>query len=319
MDALTNVLEVLRLEPVVMHYLHLRAPWGIALAATNGAAFHVVDEGQCWLRLPDQTEPIVLRRGDLIVLSNTAHYELLDNPRTAAVPLQNLLAYRSEDGRVEPPGSANGEVATLICGEFRTDQNAISPLFSMLPPFIHIQAQEGRSVEWLAAPLEQIAFESRHDYPGKATVVSRLMDILFIMVIRYWIVHQGFEHSGWFGALYHPQIGEVLGHIHREPQIKWTVESLAATVHMSRSALANQFTALVGESPMQYMTRWRMQLAAQRLRENRQEKIDVIAERLGYASPYSFSKAFKRLLGVSPTEYRNRYQGENSDTSTSAP
>lgn len=175
-----------------------------------------------------------------------------------------------------------------------------------MPPLILIRGENGRAIDWLTAPLEMVAFEAQHDYPGKDTVLSRLMDILFIMVIRYWITHQSARDGGWFSALYHPQIGEVLGYIHRQPEHDWTVDSLAETVSMSRSSLANQFTGMVGESPMKYLTRWRMQLAATWLAQDPLLTVEEVSLRVGYTSSYAFSKAFKRLVGVAPSEYRSQ-------------
>lgn len=302
MDALTQVLKVLRLQPSAFHHLKLESPWGMQLAAINGAAFHVVEEGQCWLRLGDILRP--LKQGDIIVVSNTASYELVADAESPVLMLDQVLSHRGEDGYIRLGTEQTGLYTSLLCSYFRTEQNAPFPLFSILPPLIYIPGSAGRAIDWLAAPLELVAFEADHAYPGKETVISRIMDILLIMVIRHWIVHQQDTNGGWLNALYHPLIGEVLGYMHRQPELSWTVESLAAAVHMSRSSLANQFTLLVGEAPMKYLTRWRMQLAASHLLDDPAATVEQVALGVGYASPYAFSKTFKRWLGLSPTDYR---------------
>jgi AraC family transcriptional regulator, alkane utilization regulator len=306
MDALTRVLHALRLEPQIFHRLRLQTPWGMGLSVKNGAAFHVIQEGEAWLRMSGTTQPMSLKQGDLLVVSNVADYELIDTAHGSSIPLYDLLKLRDAEGVASFATNGRGKPAVMLCGQFQTEPGATSPLFSVLPSLIYIPGQEGQAVDWLTTPLTMIRMEADNDYPGKDTVISRLMDILFIMILRYWIFHHPVEGGGWFSALYHPQIGQVLSLIHRQPEQDWTVESLAAAVHMSRSSLAAQFTALVGEAPMKYLTRWRMQLATLWLLNNPQMSIEQIAAQVSYTSPYAFSKAFKRLVGVSPSEYREK-------------
>lgn len=313
MDALTRVLHALRLEPQVFHRLQLQSPWGMRLSVSNGAAFHVVQEGCAWLRISRAQDMLCLSPGDLIVVSNVADYELVDSTVGNSIPLVDLLLRRDSQGVASLSRNGRGAGTTMLCGQFRAEHGGTSPLFSVLPPLIYIPGQEGQAVDWLTAPLTMIRMEADHAYPGKDTVISRLMDILFIMVLRYWIFHHPVEGGGWFSALYHPQIGEVLGLIHRQPEQDWTVESLAAAVHLSRSSLAAQFTQMVGEAPMKYLTRWRMQLAIMWLMNESYLTIEEIATRVGYTSPYAFSKAFKRLVGVSPSEYREKALVANAE------
>jgi len=273
----------------------------MALTVSNGAAFHVVEHGQCWLRLSDEADPILLTRGDLIVISNQAHYELVDNLKTEAIHLKECLRQRKEYG-ITCPANSEQHTATLICGEFRTENEVIYPLFSLLPPLILIKGEAGQSAEWLTAALRFIASEAAEARPGSETVISRLMDILFIMVMRYWIDHHAPSDGGWLVALYHPQMGAVLGYIHREPERDWTVEPLADAVQMA------QFTGMVGEPPMKYLTRWRMQVAVMLLIDNPMLTVEAVALRVDYTSPYAFSKAFKRLIGVAPSDFRATYR-----------
>ncbi|MBC7870335.1 MAG: AraC family transcriptional regulator [Chitinophagaceae bacterium] len=311
MDALKHVLQLLRLKAKLFYRMELAAPWGMALAVSNAAAFHVVEYGQCWLRLSDHKDPILLGQGDLVVISNQAHYEVVDDLKTDVIPLREFVRGRKEHG-ITCPSASKPHIATLICGEFRTENEAVYPLFSLLPPLILIKGEAGQSAEWLTAALRFIASEAADARPGSETVISRLMDILFIMVMRYWIDHHASSDGGWLGALYHPQMGKILGYIHREPQRDWTVESLAEAVQMARSTLAAQFTAMIGEPPMKYLTRWRMQVAAMLLMDNPMLTVEAVALRVGYTSPYAFSKAFKRLIGLAPSDFRAKYQAIDS-------
>lgn len=306
-DPLNTILHILRLEPKKFYRLQLASPWGMSLSPAS-AAFHFIEHGECWLRMPGNGVAQQLRQGDIVVVANTAEYHLVSGVDAQAFPLREVLASRDSDGIVRLQ-QQNGEPAlTMVCTEFYPEGGAASPMFSVIPPVIYIPNDQGRAIDWLAAPLELIAFETRHDYPATSTVVSRVMDILFIMVIRYWITHHQHETGGWLKALYHPQIGEVMGAMHQQPEHPWTVEDLAKIANMSRSSLAKQFTAMVGESPMKYLTRWRMQLAAMWLVSEPDLTIDAIALRVGYTSGYAFSKAFKRMIGDSPDAYRRQRQ-----------
>lgn len=306
MDALKQVLNVLRLEPRLFHRLEMVAPWGMGLETRSRASFHLVEAGECWLHLSTLEAPLRLGTGDLIVVSDVADYALSTPDKSAITPLAGLLTMR-EGQRINPERSRAETVTTVICGEFRAEHGAIYPLFSLLPPLIVVPGERGQAVEWLRTALYFIADEAAHQRPGSETVISRLMDVLFIMVMRFWIDHHPVEEGGWLGALYDPVIGQVLAAMHRAPEHPWTVAKLARTANLSRSVLAAQFTRLIGEPPLYYLTRWRMQLAAMWLIMEPQLTIETIAGRVGYTSAYAFSKAFKRWMGVSPSAYRKRY------------
>src|SRR5262249_29783911 len=141
--------------------------------------------------------------------------------------------------------------------------------------------------------------------PGVQTVISRLTEIMFVQAVRVWMASQPAGQGGWLGALRDPHIGAALGLIHRAPERPWSVAALAPAVAMSRSPFATRFTALVGEPLLAYVTRWRMSLAARYLRSDRLAVSDV-ADRVGYTSAASLSKAFKRCFGVAPGTYRRR-------------
>src|SRR5207253_4752553 len=202
-------------------------------------------------------------------------------------------------------GGGGAETA-LICGSFRFEGSRTHPLLSVLPPLIHIQGDGGassRTTEWLSTTLRFLAAEARHPRPGAETLISRLTDVVFVQALRAWIESQPEGVGGWLGALRDRQIAAALGQIHRQPERDWSVARLASTVGMSRSSFAARFTALVGEAPLAYLTRWRMHLAGELLR-GRDLSVSEIAGRVGYESEAAFSKAFKREAGISPGAYR---------------
>jgi AraC-like DNA-binding protein len=212
------------------------------------------------------------------------------------------------------PGSSS-VVNQLVCGEFHPEQRGVYPFLSLLPAFMHIPNTEGQALAWLQSVLRFMTEEADHPRPGAEAVVSRMMGIIFIMSIRHWLQNRASEEGGWVKALYHPEIGPVLSQMHQHPEHPWTVDSLALTVGMSRSRLTAQFSSLVGETPMKYLTRWRMQLAAMLIRDDPTVKLEVIARSVGYASSFAFSKAFKRITGIAPNDYRVQMLSERRSQS----
>jgi AraC-like DNA-binding protein len=199
-----------------------------------------------------------------------------------------------------------GDRVTLVSGRITFEDELHNPLLAVLPRVIPLQGELGRSIPWLESTLKFIACEAESGRPGARTVISRLADVLFIQVVRGHLarISDGNQETpGWLGALTEPQIGTALGLVHQSPECAWTVASLAQRVGMSRSAFASRFTQLVGEPPLHYITRWRMQKAAGLLRQGHKTLAEV-AEQVGYESETAFSKAFKRSVGSSPGAYR---------------
>jgi AraC-like DNA-binding protein len=310
-DVLTDVLASLRLRGRLFCRSELSAPWSLSLPAGEFAHFHVIERGGCWIRVAGDDRPKPLASGDLVVLPYGQGHTLSDNPEmeTPPMPIARLLAGTKGPG----PGSSTllrhgggGAETALICGFFRFEGSRTHPLLSVLPPLLHIQGDGGETMwttGWLGSTLRFLAAEARHPRPGTETLISRLTDVIFVQALRAWIEGQPEGVGGWLGALRDRQIAAALGEIHRQPERNWSVASLAAAAGMSRSSFAARFTALVGEAPLAYLTRWRMHLASEFLR-GRDLSVSEIAGRVGYESEAAFSKAFKREVGVSPGAYR---------------
>jgi AraC-like DNA-binding protein len=203
-----------------------------------------------------------------------------------------------------------GNDTTLICGAVQIDHPAARDLVELLPSLIHIKTWNSPNAEWMHSSLRLMAAEANSRQPGGETVVTRLADILVIQAIRTWLVEHPESRRGWLGALSDDRIGPALLLIHREPSKNWTVASLAESVSMSRSAFSARFTALVGESAMQYVTRWRMHVAGAWLRDTEMTAAECGAK-LGYNSEAAFSRAFKRFLGVPPGAWQSRHHRQS--------
>ena len=303
MDVLTDVLETVRVVAACYGRMEATAPWGIRIRSGEDAKFHVVLEGRAQLLVDGSEEPIQLSAGDIVALPHGHAHSLLDSSTVSAEPLEELLVCRARgDGNVFRVGGG-GQSATVVSGRFRFEDRRNNPLLSVLPPVITLRGEMGKSVRWLEPTLKFIACEAASGRPGSQTVIARLADVLFIQIVRGHLASLPANGSGWLSALADSQIGAALGHIHQNPELDWTVQSLASKVAMSRSAFASRFMRLVGEPPLSYVTRWRMQKAAGMLREGKQTLAEVAAQ-VGYDSEAAFSKAFKRAVGSAPGAYR---------------
>jgi len=188
------------------------------------------------------------------------------------------------------------------------ENGAIDPLLAILPSLIHVQRKKRKGDAWLQATVSQVLEELKSSQPGAESVVTRLADILFIKAVRrYFEQNSDSAEVGWLAAIRDPQIGPALALLHTRTQEDWTVATLARRVGLSRSLFAERFTQLVGEPPLRYLKRLRLNAAAIRLRSSR-DKLSAIAVDSGYESAAAFTKAFKRSLGRTPGDYRRRYE-----------
>jgi AraC-like DNA-binding protein len=323
MDVLTDVLETVRVVAACYGRLEATAPWGIRVRPGEDAKFHVVLEGHARLVVDGVDEPIELSAGDIVALPHGHAHSLIDDPSATPTlvdtctlvhslidpsvkppqPLEELLVCRPRGDNSVMRVGGGGQSSTIVSGRFRFEDRKNNPLLSVLPPVITLRGEMGKSVRWLEPTLKFIACEAQSGRPGSQTVIARLADVLFIQIVRGHLASLPVDGSGWLGALADAQIGAALGHIHQSPEQDWTVQSLASKVAMSRSAFASRFMRLVGEPPLSYVTRWRMQKAASMLRDGKQT-LAAVAAQVGYDSEAAFSKAFKRAVGSAPGAYR---------------
>lgn len=308
MDVLTDVLQTVRVNAACYGRVELKAPWGVLVPSGEHALFHVVIEGSCWLEVAGE-EPMLLSAGDVVAVPQGSEHVLRDDPTTVPRPLQEMFDCREPLSGQLLHAVPNEARSVLVSGCLRFEDRHNNPLLSVLPRVVLVQGEHGRAVRWLETTLQFIACEAASDRPGAATVMNRLADILFIQLVRAYLAGSSESERGWLRALSEPQVGTALGLIHQNPEQSWTVAVLASKVGMSRSAFASRFTQLVGEPPLHYVTRWRMQKAAGMLRAGH-ATLAEIAERVGYESEAAFSKAFKRWAGAAPGAYRRAARGQ---------
>lgn len=300
-DALTEVLRDLRLVQTFYCHSDLTAPWGLALPPEDHAVFHFVAEGEAWLERAGEP-PTRLVAGDFLLVAPGVAHGIVSAAGVACRSVHEL-SYEIVGGRAMLlRHGGDGARTVLACGGVRFEDPAAHPLVRLMPDLLHIRGSQGGEAHLLRQMLEALGSEALNPRPGGTTVMLRLADILVIHAVRSWI-EAATDDRGWLTALRDPQIGRAIVSMHREPERDWTVAALATSVHMSRSVFSDRFTALVGAPPLLYLTRWRMHLAARWLREDR-ASLGEVATRLGYESEPSFSRAFKRHIGVPPGAVR---------------
>jgi AraC family transcriptional regulator, alkane utilization regulator len=308
-DVLSDILQSIHLHSTLYCRAKMSAPWGFRVSERAVASFHFVTGGTCWLTVEGtDTPPVLLTEGDLVILPHGHAHTMTDHPGTPVTRLEELTTQQRVKGDSIFYSGGQGAVTTLVCGGLQLEDQTTNPLFSILPPVLHLKSQQEPSHPWLGAIVQVVKSEASANQLAAETVITRFSEILFIQAVRTYMGTVGDGTRGWFNALQDPQIGQALALIQHQPGEPWTVESLASHVSLSRSAFAAKFKQLVGQSPMQYVTRVRLTKAAALLRTQPRTLVEV-ATSIGYDSEVAFSKAFRRYFGIAPGAYR---QGRRS-------
>ncbi|HEY7075292.1 MAG TPA: AraC family transcriptional regulator [Solirubrobacteraceae bacterium] len=302
MDPLADVFDLSRVSGAVLAQLIAYEPWGVAVDPLPGAVFHAVVAGSCWLRMPGYA-PRRLMPGDVVLLPTNTPHALVSSvdARTESLSQFDKDARRTPDGDIVIPGPGAG--TRVLCAAYDYDHEVAHPLMSQLPPLLYVPAGMPDADRGVADTLRLLALELGGRPPGSRAAVGRLIDVMLIHVMRAWLRRQDDAPDGWLLALRDPVLAAAMNAIHQRPAEPWTTETLAGEVSVSRATLARRFVQLVGQTPPEYLTRWRMDLAAQRLRDT-EDTIAAIAAAVGYRSEYSFSRAFSRHRGTAPGRYR---------------
>jgi AraC-like DNA-binding protein len=312
-DPLSDVLRAVRLDGAFFYAVEAREPWSVeATDAKDLTAqvlpgsehlipYHILTGGRCWGRLVGG-QPVALGPGDVIVFPHGDPHVMSGDPARRVDSVPATPGRYPETVRV---GDRGPVTATLVCGFLGCDRRPFNPLLATLPHQLHLP---GLSSGWRQAFARQVVEESGTHRMGADSVLTRLAELMFVEVLRRYLEVIPSGQKGWLAGLRDEVIGRGLGLLHSAPAHPWTIDELADGVAMSRSAFADRFTALVGQPPMQYLAHWRMQLAAGRLAMGN-AKVAAIAEEVGYDSEPAFSRAFKRLMGVSPAAWRRARVG----------
>ena len=305
LDVLSDALGFLRLRGEVLCWSDLSAPWALGFDPDDALFFHIVEHGQCLVHLPGAgwTQ---LASGDLVVLPAARGHVLASSEASRVVPVMSLVAGEVRlPGRLRHGGGAGR--TRVLCGRFRFDGRLAAGLLDAFPPVLVVRGSGGHAPEWLRLTTRLLAAEGRNETPGRSTALSHLVDLLFVLTVRHWLSTETDLPPGWISALRDPRIAVALSRIHAAPAKPWSVPSLARAAGMSRSSFADRFVALLGEPPNRYLTRWRVHVATRLLRSPGASTAQV-ASRVGYESEAAFSRAFRRVLGVTPGAFRRESQ-----------
>jgi AraC-like DNA-binding protein len=301
------------------------SPWGVEIpharefasiilpGAQHVVSYHIVLQGSGYASVAGEM-PTRFAAGDIIVFPHADPYAMLSRPGQAPelTPAASLDFFRDMAAGKLPfvvqEGGGGPERAQFVCGFLGCDVRPFNPLMGMLPRLLHMTRPAGDHNDLLDRLVDLTLAEARAHNPGSESIRLGLSELIFIEVVRRYVATRGADETGWFAGLRDPAVGRALALLHESPADDWTLEALARRAGISRSVLADRFTHLVGYPPMQYLARWRVQLAARQLSDG-PKKIAAIGRDVGYESEAAFSRTFKRIAGVSPAAWRSHRSG----------
>lgn len=297
MDALSDILEKIKLSSAVYFQSDFSSPWGMDIPAGPFAQFHIVTEGECLLRTPDKV--VEFSAGDVVVFPHGAAHWLADSVESEKVEgmkvVQSIISGN-------PVFTGEEISAKVVCGHFEFDRTTKHAFIETLPNLIYVTKSEIDEKDWLKSIVTLVVDESSEVRLGNEVIIRKLGEILFIHVIRAYI-EQNDIASGFLAALKDTRISSSLKLIHNSPGENWTLDSLARSVGMSRTSLSNKFKELVGETPMNYLTDWRI-LSAKELLRDSDMSIREVAHQIGYQSETAFIRVFKNRVAMTPLKYK---------------
>ena len=313
MDLLSDILTQLKLSGTLYFRTSFTSPWSVRVPHyKNVARFHFAHKGRCMVRVASQAAPVLIEQGDMIIITRGAAHTLfcaLENEH----PTTELETVVEESGFPGHGTLVYGEFGTnhetqLVCGHFAFEEEAAHPIIDALPDIIHIKNYGESAGQWLDHTLRIIGSEAGRDKLGSDIMSLKLSEIIFTQVLRQYLDNEGRENPALQGYT-DTRLVKALSAIHTSPSYHWTLDQLASVAGMSRTSFATTFVQYMSQSPMAYVTQWRMELSRQQLLHTNDSLI-VIAENVGYQSEAAFSRVFKKTYTVAPARYRKLRRGQ---------
>ena len=297
MDSLSDVLSLLKPRSYMAGGFDMAGDWSLQIPQHEGIKCYALFSGQCWLTVEGVPDPVHLQAGDCLLLPGGRPFRLTNNLSIPAIDIYTMF-----------PTPLNGGIATVngggdafgVGGFFSLTGKHADILLGMLPPIVHIQKESDKAV--LRWSVDRMRQELRDPQPGGLLIVQYLAQMILIQALRLHLANGLSGGVGWLFALADKQMSLAINAMHTDPAHRWTVQELSERVGMSRSTFALRFKERVGTSPLDYLTRWRMLLAGDRLTDSG-DSVSAIAQSLGYESESAFGTAFKRVMGCSPRQY----------------
>jgi AraC-like DNA-binding protein len=313
MDALSDVLRVANLTGGVFLHAEFFAPWCMAARvapehcaprlgpASHLMLYHYVVEGELHARVEGE-EAFVLGPGEAVLFPRNDLHLLGSDLGLPPVMARDIIQPPKDGGLFSIHHGGDGARTRLVCGFLGCDSGQGNPVIATLPAAMRLSIEEGGAGEWMRSTFQYAAAEMA-GRPGSETVLAKVSELLFVEAVRRYAQALPEGQTGWLAGLRDDYVARALALLHRDVTRSWTVDELGRHVGLSRSALAERFTHLVGVAPMRYLANWRMQVAAQELR-NRSTSLAQIANTVGYESEAAFSRAFKKAFGSAPSAWR---------------
>lgn len=297
MDVLSDILGKVKLKSAVYFKSDFSSPWGMDVPSGPFAQFHIVTRGQCVLKTRE--EEIQLFSGDMVVFPLGTEHWLADKDSSQKTPgIEVVQAIVNGKSLFE----GDHVSATLVCGHFEFDRGVDHPFLSELPDVIHFTEMERRERNWLESITNLVIQEAGSNKPGSQIIVNKLGEILFVHVLRAYMENNS-TNDGFLAAMQDDRIGAVLRAIHDQPETDWQLSALAQIAGMSRTSFCNKFKSLTGETPLTYVTNWRILQAKELLKES-DKPVRMIALEVGYQSEAAFNRVFKKRVNKTPLKYR---------------
>jgi AraC-like DNA-binding protein len=314
MDALSEALKAVRMTGAIFFHAECSAPWGFAVPPVGQVAhilapgterlvgYHLITDGRASARFEDGHE-VELVAGDLVIVPHGDPHTVTNGSPSTLIDSGASLGEILHGGLRTVRFGGGGEVTRIVCGYFGCERHADRLFLAGLPTLVKINIRQDHAGEWLERSIRHLVSEAGSGRPGQAVLLAKMAEALFIEAFRRYMEQLPPEQTGWLAGARDAIVGGALVMLHRKPQHPWTVGELAREVGTSRSVLVERFAHFLGEAPMTYLARWRLQLAARLLQTTRQTIVEVAAD-VGYDSEAAFNRAFKREFGEPPARYR---------------
>jgi AraC-like DNA-binding protein len=319
MDVLSEVLKAVKLDGAMFHNAEFSAPWCVRQAASCTVAsylspdrkhviiYHLLTEGRGYAHLEGDDRSVPLNAGDIVIFPHGDPHILGNGSPVKPQPVdyQQALQRMYSDGLKVSRLGGGGEITKFICGFLACEPQLSGVFLGGLPPIMKVNIRDDASGQWLENSIRYSVGNADASSPGCQAVLAKLSEVLFVETLRRYIALLPPEQTGWLAGVRDPEVGKALALLHRQPANPWTIATLANEVGISRSVLADRFRSYLSETPIAYLTRWRLQLGAQMLKSTSSSVAQIAAE-VGYESEASFNRAFKREFVLPPARFRSQ-------------
>jgi len=318
MDVLSEVLKVVKLQGALFYNGEFSSPWSVTATSSRALArlvapgaehviiYHLLTEGRAYIRMEDGTR-MALNPGDIVMIPHGDRHIMENGPSTQTIDdseqAAQVLAMRLKLCRI----GGGGELTKLVCGYMACEPRLSQVFLSGLPPIFKVSIRNDPSGKWLENSIRFSVDQADASRAGGEAVRAKLSEVLFVETLRAYITHLPPEQTGWLAGARDVEVGKTLALMHRKPEQPWTLADLAKEAGLSRSVLAERFRHYLGETPMAYLTRWRLQLGAEMLGSTSYSVAQIAAE-VGYESEAAFNRAFKREFQAPPARFRTQHR-----------